>query len=165
MTETTTETNPAFEAVTQAFTPVVDAFKSAQDQIKVPEAARDFLKKSAGMAKERAGALHSGVDSVTTTIETAAADAVSGVAKISRSVQQAAYQDAEAFFNAVEKFASAGSFKEAVQVQVDFIRARSETNVARAKSAAEYVSQAFANGAKAAQENFSKVTSAATKAA
>ena len=90
-------------------------------------------------------------------IESAVADSVSEAAKISRNIQQALYQDAEAFFAGIDKLASAKSLNEAVQIQSDMARARGEVLISRAKSTTEYLGQLVANGAKTAQENFSKV--------
>ena len=94
---------------------------------------------------------------VTDVLETAAADSVSEVAKISRNFQQAVYEDAEAFFTGLDKLASAKSINEAVQIQSDLARARGEAFISRAKSSTEYFGKLVANGAKAAQDNFTKV--------
>ena len=151
----TTETT-MFDTVKQAFAPVTEAFKNFQN-VEVPEAARDFVKKTANSAKERAADVFAGSEKVTAAIETAAADSVSEFAKISRNIQQAIYQDAEAFFAGIDKLASAKSLNEAVQVQSDLARAQGEAVVSRAKSSAEYLGKLVANGAKTAQDNFSKV--------
>ena len=153
---TETETNSVLNTVKEAFAPVTDALKNLQN-LDVPEAARDFVKKTAGTAKERAADLHAGSEKVTAVIESAVADSVSEAAKISRNIQQALYQDAEAFFAGIDKLASAKSLNEAVQIQSDMARARGEVLISRAKSTSEYLGQLVANGAKTAQENFSKV--------
>ncbi|MGH9811307.1 MAG: phasin, partial [Terriglobia bacterium] len=88
----TTETNSVLDSVKDAFAPVTDAFKN----LEVPEAAREFVKKTANTAKDRAADLHANSEKVTDAIETAVAGSVSEVAKISRNIQQAIYQDAEA---------------------------------------------------------------------
>jgi len=152
----TTETNTVFDTVKEAFAPVTEAFKNFQN-VEVPEAARDFVKKTANSAKERAADVFAGSEKVTAAIETAATDSVSEFAKISRNIQQAIYQDAEAFFAGIDKLASAKSLNEAVLIQSDLARAQGEVVVARAKSSAEYVGKLVANGAKTAQDNFSKV--------
>jgi phasin len=153
---TETETNSVLNTVKEAFAPVTDALKNFQN-LEVPEAAREFVKKTAGTAKERAADLHAGSEKVTAVIESAVADSVSEAAKISRNIQQALYQDAEAFFAGIDKLASAKSLNEAVQIQSDMARARGEVLISRAKSTSEYLGQLVANGAKTAQENFSKV--------
>jgi phasin len=152
----TTETANVYDTVKQAFAPVTEAFAKLQN-MEVPEAAREFVKKQAETAKERAADVYAGSEKVTAAIETAVTDSVSEAAKISRNIQQAMYQDAEAFFAGLDKLASAKSLNEAVQIQSDLARARGEVFVSRAKSTAEYVGQLVANGAKTAQDNFAKV--------
>jgi phasin len=152
----TTETNTVFDTVKEAFAPVTDALKNLQT-MEVPEAARDFVKRTANTAKERAADVYAGSEKVTAAIETAVADSVSEAAKISRNIQQALYQDAEAFFTGIDRLASAKSLNEAVQIQSDFARSRGEVLVSRAKSTTEYLGKLVADGAKNAQDNFSKV--------
>ena len=152
----TTETNTAYDTVKQAFAPVTDAFKNIQN-MEVPEAARDFVKKQAETAKVRAADLYAGSEKATAAIETAVAGSVSEAAKISRNIQQAIYQDAEAFFAGIDKLASAKSLNEAVQIQSDMLRARGEVLVSRAKASTEYLGKLVADGAKSAQDNFAKV--------
>ena len=151
----TTENNNVFDTVKDAFAPVTDAFKNLQN-MEVPEAAREFVKRSANTAKERAADVYAGSEKLTAAIETAVADSVSEAAKVSRNIQQALYQDAEAFFAGIDKLASAKSLNEAVQIQSDLARARGEVFISRAKSTTEYLGKLVANGAKTAQENFSK---------
>ena len=152
----TTETNTVFDTVKEAFAPVTDAFKNLQN-MEVPEAAREWVKKTASTAKERAADVYAGSEKVTAAIETAVADSVTEAAKISRNIQQALFQDAEAFFAGIDKLASAKTINEAVQIQSDLVRARGEVFVSRAKSTSEYLGKLVANGAKTAQDNFSKV--------
>ena len=152
----TTETNTMFDTVKEAFAPVGEAFTKLQN-MEVPEAAREFVKKQAETAKVRAADVYAGSEKVTAAIETAVADSVTEAAKISRNIQQAMYQDAEAFFAGIDKLASAKSINEAVQIQSDLARARGEVFVSRAKSTAEYVGKLVADGAKNAQDNFAKV--------
>ena len=152
----TTETTNVYDTVKQAFAPVTEALKTFQN-VEVPEAAREFVKKTANSAKERAADVYAGSEKVTAAIETAVADSVTEAAKISRTIQQAMYQDAEAFFAGLDKLASAKSLNEAVQIQSDLARARGEVLVSRAKSTTEYFGKLVANGAKTAQDNFAKV--------
>src|ERR1700709_2413894 len=140
----TTETNSVLNTVKEAFAPVTEAFTKLQN-LEVPEAAREFVKKQAETAKVRAA------------IETAAAGSVTEAAKISRNIQQAFYQDAEAFFAGIDKLASAKSLSEAAQIQSDMVRARGEVFVSRAQATTEYLGKPLADGAKTAQDNFSKV--------
>src|SRR3954464_11924687 len=157
----TTETDSILNNAKEAFAPVTEAFKNIQN-LEVPEATREFVKKSASTAKERAADLHAGSEKVTAVIETAVAGSVSEAAKISRNIQQAIYQDAEAFFTGIDRLASAKSLNEAVQIQSDMLRAGGEAFVSRAKSSTEYLGKLVADGAKTAQDNFAKVYTATT---
>src|SRR5258706_3255388 len=109
---TETDTNSVLNTVKEAFAPVTDALKNLQN-LEVPEAAREFAKKTARTAKERAAALHARSEKVTAVIETAVADSVIEAPKISRNIQHAMYQDAEAFFAGIDTLASANSLNEA----------------------------------------------------
>ena len=151
----TTDTNAVLDSVKQAFAPVADALKN----IRVPEAAREFVKKTANTAKDRAADLHAGSEKVTAAIETAVTGSVSEAAKISRNIQDAIYQDTETFFAGIDKLASATSFSEAVQIQSEMVRANGELFLSRAKSTTEYLGKLVTEGAKNAQDNFSKVYS------
>jgi phasin len=135
---------------------VKEAFKNLQN-MEVPEAAREFVKKSANTAKDRAADAYAGSEKVTAAIETAVAGSISEAAKISRNIQQALHQDAEAFFAGIDKLASAKSLNEAVQIQSDMVRARGEVFMSRAKSTTDYLGKLVADGAKSAQDNLTKV--------
>src|SRR6202790_4758505 len=152
----TTETNSVLDSVKEAFAPVTEAFSKLQN-MEVPEAAREFVKKQTETAKVRAADLHAGSEKGTAAIETAVAGSVSEAAKISRNIQDALYQDAEAFFAGIDRLASAKSLNEAVQIQSDMLRSRGEVFVSRAKASTEYLGKLVADGAKTAQDNFSKV--------
>ena len=152
----TTDTNSVLNTVKEAFAPVTEAFTKLQN-LEVPEAAREFVKKQAETAKVRAADFHAGSEKVTAAVETAVAGSVTEAAKISRTIQEALYQDAEAFFAGIQNLASAKSFNEAVQIQSDMVRARGEVFVSRAKSTTEYLGKLVADGAKTAQDNLSKV--------
>jgi phasin len=152
----TTETNSVYNTFKDAFAPVTEAFKNLQN-MEVPEAARDFVKKQAETAKVRAADFYAGSEKASEVIETAVTGSVSEVAKIGRNIQHAFYQDAEAFFAGVDKLASAKSINEAVQIQSDLLRAHGETLVSRAKASTEYLGKLVTEGAKSAKDNFSKV--------
>ena len=147
----TTETNTAFEGFK-------DAFKNIQN-LEVPEAAREFVKKTANTAKDRAAEVFAGSERVTAAVENAVTESVTEAGKISRNIQQAIYEDAEAFFSGIDKLASAKSVSEAVEIQSSLLRARGEVFVSRAKATTDYLGKLAANGAKSAQDNFAKVYS------
>jgi phasin len=148
--------NPMLNTAKEAFAPVAEAFKNLQN-LEVPEAAREFVKKQAETAKERAADFYAGSEKATDAFETAVAGSVSEAAKISRNIQQALYQDAQAFFAGIDRLASAKSINEAVQIQSDLLRSRGEVLMSRAKASTEYLGKLVADGAKTAQDNFAKV--------
>jgi phasin len=115
------------------------------------------VKKQAETAKERAADFYAGSEKATDAFESAVAGSVSEVAKISRNIQQALYQDTEAFFAGIDRLASAKSINEAVQIQSDLLRSRGEVLMSRAKASTEYLGKLVADGTKNAQDNFAKV--------
>jgi len=147
------KTKPAFDSVKDAFSPVTDALRN----LEVPEAVREFVKKTASTAKDRAADLHAGSGKVTAAIESTIAESVSEVAKINRNIQQAMYEDAEAFFASIDRLASAKSLNEAIQIQSEVVRANGDVFLSRAKATADYLGKLLADGAKTAQDNFSKM--------
>jgi hypothetical protein len=160
MEDMTTNTyDTAFDFAKQAFQPFADAFKNLQDKVQVPEGARDFVKRIATDATERAENIHAGAEKVTVAIQTAVVEQIDETAKVSRNIQEALLDDAKAFFAGMEKLASAQSLSEAVQIQSDMVRARTDVAVSRARATADYLGERFATGAKTAQENLSKVVS------
>lgn len=148
------QTETVLKSMKDAFAPVTEALQNMQ----VPEATRDFVKRAAGTAKTKTDDLHAGSEKVTAAVESVVTNSVSEAAKISRSIQAAFFQDAATFYAGIDKLASARSFNEAVQIQTDLARAHGETVVGRAKASTEYVSNLFSESAKAAQANFAKFT-------
>ena len=159
-----TQNTDMLNTLKEAFAPVTEALKTLQN-VEVPEAARDFVKRAAGAAKDRAADAEARVEKVTAAIESAVTGSVVETAKVSRNIQQALYQDAEAFFAGLDKLAAAKSFGEAMQIQSDYLRARGEATAARAKATAEYFGKLISDSAKSAQANFSKAASLDSKAA
>lgn len=156
---TTNTYESAFDIAKQAFQPFADAFKTMQDKVQVPEGARDFVKRVATDATTRAEDIHAGAEKVTVAIQTAVVEQVDETAKVTRNIQQAMLEDAQAFFAGIEKLASAQSLGEAFQIQSEMVRARTDVAVARARATADYLGERFATSAKTAQENLSKVVS------
>ena len=127
------------------------AFAAAQYE-PIPDAARDFVKKAADAAKERATTFHAGADKATTAVEQTLVTAVGEVAKLTRQAQQAGYEDAQAFFSGVDQLASAKCVGEAVQIYVDYMRNRSDVTMARARTARDLFGEVVASGANTRQK-------------
>ena len=105
----------------------------------------------------RAAEVYAGSERVTAAVENAVAGSVTEAGKISRNIQQAIYEDAEAFFSGIDKLASAKSVSEAVEIQSGLLRARGEAFVLRAKATTDYLGKLVADSAKSAQNSFAKV--------
>jgi phasin len=135
----------------ETMTDTENAFAAAQYE-PIPAAARDFVKKAAVTAKERATTFHAGAEKATTAVEQTLVTAVGEVAKMTRQAQQAAYEDAQAFFSGVDQLASAKSVGEAVQIYVDYMRNRSDVALARARTARDLFGKVVASGANTRQK-------------
>jgi hypothetical protein len=135
----------------ETMTDTENAFATAQNEL-IPGAARDFVRKAAGAAKERATTLQAGAEKATTAVEEKLVTAVAEVAKLTRQAQQAAYEDAQAFFSSVDQLASAKCAGEAVQIYLDYVRGRSDVAIARARTASDLVGKLVTSGAKTVQQ-------------
>jgi hypothetical protein len=135
----------------ETMTDTENAFAAAQYE-QIPAAARDFVKKAAATANERATTFHTGADKATAAVEQTVVTAVGAVAKLTRQAQQAAYEDAQAFFSGVDQLASAKCVGEAVQIYVDYMRNRSDVTMARARTARDLFGKVVASGANTRQK-------------
>jgi hypothetical protein len=129
------------EAGAATYESLAKAFGGLQTtKFEIPEAAREFVKWSAAAAKDRGTELQAGANKVTGAIEEALVGTVNGLADTNRKLVDAAYQDAEAAFAALDKLAGAQSVTDAYEVYVDYLRQQSNVGLARAQSAASFVS-------------------------
>jgi hypothetical protein len=103
-------------------------------------------------AIERATTFHACAEKATTGVEQKLVTAVGEVAKLTRQAQQAAYEDAQAFFSGVDQLASAKCLGEAVGIYVDYMRSLSDVAIERARAASDLVGKLVTSGAKTVQE-------------
>jgi hypothetical protein len=136
-----------------------------EQTVVAPAAAREFVKKAAGAALERATSVHATAEKPTASFEQKLLDSIGEVANLTRQAQQAAYEDAEAFLAGVEKLASAKTVGEAVQIYFEYLRGRGDAATSRARAASDYFGKLLADGAKTMQDNVSKVGAFNRKAA
>lgn len=129
------------------------------------ETARDYATRIAEAALQRAAAVQSGAEKATTSLEHAAAGAIAGAARASRTIQTAIFDDAKATIVAFEHLVAARSLAEARRVQADYLRSRVDVNVARTKAVAAYAAGAANSAVKATQDNFAKLGAWSRKAA
>jgi len=138
---------------------VKEAIENVQKQVEVPSSVRDFVKRTAGSGKDRAGDLQKGAYKVTDGAEKLAGAFVSGYAGFIRGLIDATHANLEHTFNTVEKIAGAKTVNEAVQLQVDFVRDNTRANYDRVRDAAESARETVVDGAKTVQEEVSKLYS------
>jgi hypothetical protein len=126
---------------------LMNALDGLHNDYELRETLREFAKRNAATAKDRAAHLHAAATKATGVIENALVKAVSEVVTTNRKVVDAAYQEIDTAFSAVDKLVGAKSFEEAFKTYVEYLRHQNEVDVARAKSAvgsaSAKVSEAF----------------------
>lgn len=125
-------------------------------KMEVPKAAREFVKRAATAAKERAADARVGVEEVTAAIENAAGGSVNETAKIGRAIQNAVYEETDALLDGIEHLASAKSFGEAFHIQSDYFHECATATAARGWAIVNYVSELVLEAAKFANKKSSE---------
>ena len=124
--------------------------------VQVPEAAREFVKRAASAAEERAADAQVGVEKVTAAIESAAASSVSEAAKVSRAIQNAVYEEVDAALDGIQKLATTKSFGDVFHVQSDYFHNRVAATAARAGAIGGYLNELVHQAAKFANRTSSE---------
>jgi hypothetical protein len=137
---------------------------TANAEMKVPQAAREFVKRAASEAKERAADTRVGVEEMTAAIENAAGGSVNEAAKIRRAIQNAVYEEVDALLDGIEQLASAKSFGEAFHKQSDYFHGRAAATTARGWAIINYVSELVLEAAKFANKKCSANAQVQTQA-
>ena len=150
------QTKSATEAPAASYELLMNALESLHSDSELRDALREFVKRGAATARNRSADLHAGVTKATVAIESALVKAVGGVAEVNRKVVDASFQEVETTLSALDRLAGANSFDEAYKVYVDYLRHQNGVGVARAKSAAGFVTAK-------ASEVFDNVRDSATK--
>lgn len=158
MTKTSAKTNN----VSDTFASIQNAFDNIPARLEVPAAARDFVKRTAASARERAENVHSGAASATDGIEKFATSIVGGYADLTRGLLDMTLANVQQSLSAVEKLAGAKSMSEATQLQVDFIRDNAQANLDRVRNTAETARNSLSEGAQALQAEILKLYGART---
>ena len=153
------------EACATTYESLAKALGGLQNKFEIPEAAREFVKRTAAAAKDRSTNLQAGANKMTGAIEEALVGAVTGMADVNRKVVEAAYQDAEATFAAIDKLAGAQSLTDAYEFYVDYLRQQGNVAAARAKSAATFVSAKASEGFDTLRDGIAKVMPVRSQAA
>ena len=153
------------EAYATTYESLAKTLGGLQNKFEIPDAAREFVKRTAAAAKDGSADLHAGANKLTGAIEEALVGAVNGVADVNRKVVEAAYQDAQAVFAAIDKLAGAQSVNDAYEVYVAYLREQTNVGVARVQEAASFVSAKASEGFGALRDGITKVMPARSQAA
>ncbi len=122
----------------EAFAPISDAFE-AMLNLEVPEVVREFVKRATGVGEKLTTNGRDAAENATATIEEAAVRSIREYGKISRAVQTALNQDAEALLAGLGKLTAAASPTDALQISSDYVRGRGEAAAERVKAIVDYV--------------------------
>lgn len=131
----------------------------------VANSAREFVKRTACSAKERADTIHEGSLKLNTNVEKAMTGFVSGYASFLNNIADATHANVEHALVTVEKVAAAGSVSEALKIQADFVRENTTANFERVRDAANASREMIVDGAAAIRENAANVWPYGKKAA
>ncbi len=115
--------------------------------------AREFVKRTASSAKERAETIHEGSLKLNANMEQAMTGIVSGYASFLSNIADATHANVEHALVTVEKVAAAGSVSEALKIQADFVRENTTANFERVRDAANGSREMLAEGAATIREN------------
>jgi hypothetical protein len=124
---------------------------------KVTEGAREFVKRTAGSAQERAEGVYETTKTYNTQLESTLKRAASGYANILGGIVDAAFANVNHTLAAVEKLADAKTPSDALKVQADFIREHSAQNMEHARSAYDYVRDVASEGTQSLREGYAKM--------
>lgn len=131
----------------------------------VANSAREFVKRSACSAKERAETIHEGSLKLNSNVEKAVTGFVSGYASFLNNIADATHANVEHALVTVEKVAAAGSISEALKIQADFVRENTTANFERVRDAANTSREMLVDGAATIRENAANVWPYGKKAA
>ena len=90
---------------------------------------------------------------------------MNGLADLNRKIVDAAYQDFNAAFAAIDKLASAESITDAYDTYVDYLRGQSKVSVDRAKDTASFVSTKASEGFNSLRNGIAKFVPVRSQAA
>jgi hypothetical protein len=129
---------------------------TADVNMEVPETAREFIKRAATTAKERAADARVSVEQVTAAIESAAGGSVRETAKIGRAIQNAVCEEVDALLDGVGHLATAKSFGEAFHMQSDYVHGRVAATARHGWAIVSYMSELVLEAAEFANKKSSE---------
>lgn len=144
---------------------IMNTVEALQENIAVPEAAREFVAQQAATAQQQAEAAHESVAQFNTQAEKAAVSFAGSYANFTKSLIDMTAAIIRDAFATVEKVATAKSLPDAMQIQADFVRNSSKANLERLKDVAETAKDTMAQVTATARESAAKAMAHGNKAA
>jgi hypothetical protein len=132
---------------------------------KVAAGAREFVKRSAETAQERAEGIYESTKSYNDQLENTLKRAATGYTTVLGGIFDAAFANVNHTLNAVEKLAEAKTASEAMQIQADYVREHSAQNMEHVRSAYDYVRDVATENANAMREGYGKMWQSSGKKA
>ncbi|MEL6946171.1 MAG: phasin family protein [Pseudomonadota bacterium] len=132
---------------------------------KMTASAREFVKRSAASAKERAESLHEGTEKFNASLEDGMKTFVGGYVSVLGGIANATFANVDHALSTVEKLAAAQSVSEAVKIQGDYVRESANANYERAKVAAEATRDVVMSNTSMAREQLANMWPYGKKAA
>ena len=151
-------------AKTKAADPIM-AEEIAVETSKIADSAREFVKRTAASAKERAENLHEGSNTINAGVEKNLNRMVSGYVSVLGGIADATFANVDHALSTVEKLAGAKSVSEALQIQSDYVRDSANSNMERARDAAETVREVVVENVSDFRNQAAKIWPYGTKAA
>lgn len=124
---------------------------------KVADGAREFVKRSAETAQERAEGFYETTKTYNTQLEDTLKRAATGYTNMLGGLFDAAFANVNHTLAAVEKLAEAQTASEAIQIQSDYVREHSAQNMEHLRSAYDYVRDVTTENATYIREGYGKM--------
>lgn len=126
---------------------------------KVADGAREFVKRSAESAQERAEGIYETTKTYNSQLENTLKRAAAGYTNILGGIVDAAFANVNHTLAAVEKLADAKSVSEAVKIQSEYVREHSAQNLEHVRSAYDYVREVASEGTETLRDGYTKIWS------
>ncbi len=126
---------------------------------------REFVKRSAATAKERAENLHEGTEKFNSSLENGMTRFVGGYVSVLGGIAEATFANVDHALTTVEKLAGAQSVSEAVRIQSDYVRESTTNNMNRARDAANIAREMVVENTSSMRDQFAKAWPYGQKAA
>ena len=137
----------------------------AVETSKIAASAREFVKRSAATAKERAENLHEGSTKFNSGLENNLTRMVGGYVSVLGGIADATFANVDHALTTVEKLAAAKSVAEAMEIQSSYVRESANANMDRARDAASTVRDVVVENVSDMRDQTAKVWPYGSKAA